>query len=108
MSDPISNLGRLAQTDGTIRRMQAKAATSSSTSVAKPSTNAADSTSATASQPETDQVVLSDVAQQIMAQPSFDQAKVDAIKQALQQGQYPIDSRRIAENFTSIEKMIKG
>jgi anti-sigma28 factor (negative regulator of flagellin synthesis) len=26
---------------------------------------------------------------------------------AIQQGQYPIDSRRIAENFMAIEKMIK-
>ena len=32
---------------------------------------------------------------------------VEAIKAAIQQGQYPIDSRRIAENFLAIEKMIK-
>jgi anti-sigma28 factor (negative regulator of flagellin synthesis) len=33
---------------------------------------------------------------------------VEAIKVAIQQGQYPLDSRRIAENFVAIEKMIKG
>ena len=32
----------------------------------------------------------------------------DAIKQALRDGQYPLDSRRIAENFVAIERMIKG
>jgi anti-sigma28 factor (negative regulator of flagellin synthesis) len=32
---------------------------------------------------------------------------VEAIKVAIQQGQYPIDTRRIAENFMAIEKMIK-
>jgi negative regulator of flagellin synthesis FlgM len=43
-----------------------------------------------------------------MQEPEFDRAKVDAIKTAIQQGQYPLDSRRIAENFLAIEKMIKG
>ena len=43
-----------------------------------------------------------------MDEPAFDQAKVDSIKQALRNGQYPLDSRRIAENFVAIEKMIKG
>jgi anti-sigma28 factor (negative regulator of flagellin synthesis) len=33
---------------------------------------------------------------------------VEAIKQAIQQGQYAMDTRRIAENFVAIEKMIKG
>jgi negative regulator of flagellin synthesis FlgM len=51
---------------------------------------------------------LSKVAQQVMQEPEFDRAKVEAIKTAIQQGQYPVDSRRIAENFVAIEKMIKG
>jgi negative regulator of flagellin synthesis FlgM len=42
-----------------------------------------------------------------MQEPEFDRAKVEAIKLAIQQGQYPLDTRRIAENFLAIEKMIK-
>jgi negative regulator of flagellin synthesis FlgM len=57
--------------------------------------------------PLTDEVKLSAVAQKAMQEPEFDRAKVEAIKVAIQQGQYPIDSRRIAENFMAIEKMIK-
>lgn len=55
-----------------------------------------------------DQLVLSDVAKQAMSDNSFDQAKVDAIKQAIQNGQYPLNARRIAESFVAIEQMIKG
>jgi negative regulator of flagellin synthesis FlgM len=51
---------------------------------------------------------LSKIAQEALQEPEFDRAKVEAIKTAIQQGQYPLDSRRIAENFVAIEKMIKG
>jgi negative regulator of flagellin synthesis FlgM len=57
--------------------------------------------------PQADEVKLSAVAQKAMQEPEFDRAKVEAIKVAIQQGQYPIDTRRIAENFMAIEKMIK-
>jgi negative regulator of flagellin synthesis FlgM len=57
--------------------------------------------------PQTDEVKLSAVAQKAMQEPEFDRAKVEAIKLAIQQGQYPLDSRRIAESFLAIEKMIK-
>jgi negative regulator of flagellin synthesis FlgM len=56
---------------------------------------------------QTDEVQLSAVAQKAMQEPEFDRAKVEAIKLAIQQGQYPLDSRRIAESFLAIEKMIK-
>ena len=56
--------------------------------------------------PQADEVKLSAVAQKAMQEPEFDRAKVEAIKVAIQQGQYPIDTRRIAENFMAIEKMI--
>jgi negative regulator of flagellin synthesis FlgM len=57
---------------------------------------------------EDDKLELSAAARQTIQEPGFDRAKVDAIKLALQQGQYPLDSRRIAENFIAIENMIKG
>ena len=41
-----------------------------------------------------------------MQEPEFDRAKVEAIKTAIQEGKYPVDSRRIAENFVALEKMI--
>jgi len=55
-----------------------------------------------------DEFVPSDVAKQAMSSEPFDQAKVDAIKQAIQDGQYPLDSRRIAESFLAVERMIGG
>jgi flagellar biosynthesis anti-sigma factor FlgM len=48
------------------------------------------------------------VAQKAMQEPEFDRAKVESIRSAIQQGLYPVDSRRLAENFVAIEKMIKG
>lgn len=53
-----------------------------------------------------DEVVLSNITQKAMAEPAFDRSKVESIKQAIQDGNYPINSRRIAESFVAIEKMI--
>jgi negative regulator of flagellin synthesis FlgM len=53
-----------------------------------------------------DEVVLSDIAKRAMAEPSFDRNKVDAIKQAIKDGNYPLNAKRIAESFVAIEKMI--
>jgi negative regulator of flagellin synthesis FlgM len=41
-----------------------------------------------------------------MAEPAFDRNKVEAIKQALKEGNYPLNARRIAESFASMEKLI--
>jgi flagellar biosynthesis anti-sigma factor FlgM len=41
-----------------------------------------------------------------MADPGFDRAKVDAIKTALREGTYPLDSRKIAESFVALERLI--
>jgi 16S rRNA C1402 (ribose-2'-O) methylase RsmI len=53
-----------------------------------------------------DEVILSNITQKAMAEPAFDRSKVEAIKQAISDGNYPINSRRIAESFVAIEKMI--
>jgi negative regulator of flagellin synthesis FlgM len=55
-----------------------------------------------------DSVNLSNVQQRINDQPDFDRAKIEAIKAAIQGGNYPINPGRIAQNFVSIEKMIQG
>ena len=61
---------------------------------------------AKAAAPRADELVLSDIAKKAMAEPEFDRDKVDAIKQALKEGNYPLNSRRIAESFVSMEKLI--
>ncbi len=100
MTDPISHFGRKAQIETSSRQALAKA----EPRAAAPASEAAGPAVA----PPTDELRLSAVARQAMQEPEFDRAKVDAIKTAIQQGQYPVDSRRIAENFVAIEKMIKG
>ena len=42
----------------------------------------------------------------IKQEPEFDRAKVDAIREPIKHGQYPLDPRRIAESFMAIEQMI--
>jgi negative regulator of flagellin synthesis FlgM len=42
-----------------------------------------------------------------MTETDFDRAKVDSIKQAISEGNYPLNARRIAENFLAIEQMIQ-
>lgn len=54
-----------------------------------------------------DQLQLSAVARKASAEPEFDRAKVDAIKQAVQNGQYPLNPRRMAESFLALEQMIR-
>lgn len=100
MTDPISSFRRIAQMDTASRPSTAKASE-------RPS-DAAEGVAAKPAAVPTDELRLSEVAQKAMQEPEFDRAKVESIKQAIQQGLYPVDSRRIAENFVAIEKMIKG
>lgn len=100
MTDPISSFRRIAQMDSTSRPAAGK--------VSERPTDAADGAVSRPAGMQTDELRLSDVAQKAMQEPQFDRAKVEAIKLAIQQGNYPVDSRRIAENFVAIEKMIKG
>ena len=99
MTDPISSFRRAAQMDTSNRQVSAKAQERAADNATEGVTKAL--------APQTDEVKLSAAAQKAMQEPELDRAKVEAIKVAIQQGQYPIDSRRIAENFMAIEKMIK-
>ncbi|WP_019431167.1 flagellar biosynthesis anti-sigma factor FlgM [Limnohabitans sp. Rim47] len=100
MTDPISHFGRKAQIESASRQATGKGEPRVFAPTAEAPVRAAP--------PATDELQLSSVARQAMQEPEFDRAKVEAIKTAIQQGQYPLDSRRIAENFVAIEKMIKG
>ena len=100
MTDPISHFGRIAQMDSSIRKVAAKGEQSADKA------KAADVAASAAGQ--SDELHLSEVARKATQEPQFDRAKVEAIKRAIQQGQYPLDVRRIAESFVAIENMIKG
>ncbi len=72
--------------------------------------NAALDPAAVAAKPKTagaDQLHLSNVTKRVAEQPSFDRAKVESIKKAIEDGMYPLDPRRIAESFHAIEQMIQ-
>ena len=51
-------------------------------------------------------VELSKAVQEAEEKAIFDARKVDSIKEAIQNGSYPLDSRKIAENFLELERLI--
>lgn len=54
----------------------------------------------------TDQVELSDSVVRAIEDASFDEAKVEALRLAIMEGNYPLDAKRIAENMLDLERMI--
>ena len=103
MSDPVSNNARIASnaaSRASLEKLESK-------SKAVKSAPAPEAKAAPAPAPQNaDTVNLSKVAERIKDTPDFDRAKVEAIKTALREGNYPINPRRIAENFVALEKMI--
>lgn len=55
---------------------------------------------------DTDKVELSADAKAELNKAGFDTEKVERIKQAIADGNYPIDSDRIAKGFADIEKLL--
>ena len=53
-----------------------------------------------------DRVELSSEAQSELDKAGFDHEKVERIKQALVDGNYPVDPRRVAESFAEMEKLL--
>ena len=104
MTDAISNYGRRAQSDASLRsaldKTDRKAGALAKALADLPSP-------APAPKAAGDQVQLSNVAARAMAEPDFDRVKVESIKQAIQNGQYPLNPRKIAESFHAIEQMIR-
>ena len=108
MTDAISQYGRLGQSGRSVRsaldQLDQKVATDANT----PSQTAlAAEKKPSVAKPGPDMLILSDVAKKAMDEPGFDRAKVESIKKAIQNGQYPLDARRIAESFMAIERMIR-
>ena len=101
MSDPISNYGRMTQSSAAARNAIEKIDPKGTSAAA-----AKEESAPAKAAPSADKLSLSNVTQKVMAQPEFDRVKVDSIKQAIKDGNYPIDPRRIAESFVALEKLI--
>lgn len=99
MTDPISNLGRTAvQVNAGADKVKGnKAESAASVAVEKPP-----------AQPSSDEFILSEAAESALADAEFDATKVALIKEAIQEGNYPLNAKRIAESFMSLERMIGG
>jgi negative regulator of flagellin synthesis FlgM len=100
MTDPVSNVGRRAQSDPSVRSAMEKTDPKS----AKPAV----ALDAVPAKPAagSDAVQLSNISARAMGEPDFDRVKVESIKKAIQDGQYPLNPRRIAESFQALEQMI--
>ena len=105
MTDAISNYGQRAQSDASLRSALDKVNRKSGSSSSAATETPAPTSSAKA--PGPDELRLTNVAARAMAEPDFDRVKVESIKQAIQDGQYPLNPRKIAESFHAIEQMIR-
>jgi len=109
MTDGIYNNVRRPAPD-TPRGAAGKAENKAAAGLFGDATQAA-SDAAAASKPKSggaDQLHLSNVSKRLDEQPGFDRVKVDSIKKAIEDGNYPLVARRIAESFHAIEQMING
>ena len=104
MNDDISNYGKIPGLGLPAQNRFERADKTAADAAAARSQPAAKTPAA----PLGDTVELSESAQMELRAEQFSRAKVESIKQAIQNGQYPLDSRRIAENFYAIESLIKG
>lgn len=102
MTNAISQYGRSGRPDPAVRSSADKIEKKAGEEGA-----AASSVPPRPQSPGEDSVLLTNVAQKALSEPDFDRAKVESIKQAIAQGQYPLDPRRIAESFVAIERMIR-
>ena len=106
MTDPISNqMSRLTNTAGPARSAADKVDKADKKAV---SNSAADAKATERKAVESDSLELSNVNQRVNRQPEFDRSKVEAIKESLKNGTYPLNPRRIAESFVALEQMITG
>ena len=77
----------------------------------KTSTPAPDSQSSeavAAADAQLDQVELSESVVRAIEDAKFDAAKVEALRLAIMEGNYPLDAKRIAENMLDLERMISS
>ncbi len=102
MTNPITQWNRMASANSVERQVADRA------DKADKAPDAMAAAAARAPAPAADdKLELSQAARVSAQEPTFDRAKVDAIKQQIEQGQYPLDPRRMAENFLALEQMIR-
>jgi len=101
MSNPLSGIfsGSPSLDKATLDKAKRKA-------IDSPQPSASETAKAKPTVSREDQLQLSDIAKKAMLEPAFDRSKVESIKLALQQGNYPLNSRAIAESFVAMEKLI--
>ena len=63
---------------------------------------------ASTSEAQVDQVELSESVVRAIEDAKFDAAKVEALRLAIMEGNYPLDAKRIAENMLDLERMISS
>ena len=63
---------------------------------------------ASTSESQVDQVELSESVVRAIEDAKFDAAKVEALRLAIMEGNYPLDAKRIAENMLDLERMISS
>lgn len=63
---------------------------------------------ASTSESQLDQVELSESVVRAIEDAKFDAAKVEALRLAIMEGNYPLDAKRIAENMLDLERMINS
>jgi negative regulator of flagellin synthesis FlgM len=113
MTDAINPLSRQAPSDALARKTlekSAKSAALAATSVgaaAVPETEIAANKSVAAAK-GAEVAGFSAIKARLKQEPDFDRVKVDAIKHAIENGQYPLNPRRIAESFVALEQMISN
>lgn len=105
MTDPINTYSRPLGSQG-VNGSRAASRQEGSKGAAEAGARIAESLGSAPRPVQDEKLELSETARRSMADPSFDRAKVDAIKAALREGTYPLDSRKIAESFVALERMI--
>ncbi len=63
-------------------------------------------TESVAAEAQVDQVALSESVVRAIEDAKFDAVKVEALRLAIMEGNYPLDAKRIAENMVDLERMI--
>lgn len=98
MADPISSVGG--------RGPQGPRVTSSEVQKAADESKALASGKARDAAAAQDRVELSDAVKTANTEAVFDAEKVAELRQAIAEGQYPLDPKKIAESFAAIERLI--
>lgn len=113
MTDAISQYAQLAQSERYARKAGDKAAEANApsapgiTAPAGLASSKAGVTSSLAGVERSDEALnMSKAIERAKQEPDFDRAKVDAIREAIKNGQYPLNTTRMAESFVAIEQLI--